>query len=181
MGACHSKGSATHSTKGRNYNEQQQSTQNKNSLRNPLIQGVQESKRKEYYYHINRASGTDTSSGKEIMVDSNAIKYENILVNVDLPEISGTEKQVEYAKNLLRRSINNQISRMQDQAKIWGTPEMKEKQRKQIDNLIAKVNQTYGTNAKTFSDVVNESIKRKGAFKFARDNPTAKAIIDKFA
>ena len=58
MGACHSKGSATHSTKGKSYNEQQQSIQSENSLRNPLIQGIQESKRKEYYYHINRASGT---------------------------------------------------------------------------------------------------------------------------
>lgn len=175
MGACHNKGSRTYVTRGRNATGGRGTGMN-----NPLIKGLPQNERKDFYYHANNATSKEVLSGKEVMIHPDAVKYENILVNVEYPEISGTEKQVKYAKDLLRRSINNQISRMQDQAKIWGTPEMKEKQRKQIDNLIAKVNQTYGTNAKTFSDVVNESIKRNGALKFARDNPTARAIIDKF-
>lgn len=160
---------------GRRVNEQKQEI-----LNNPLVKGVPESERKDFYYHTNSATGRDVLSGEAILLNSDAIKYENILVNVDLPEISGTEKQVKYAKDLLRKSINRQISQIEDATRIEGTKEMKEKKKAQIDELIAKTNKTFGTKAETLSDVVNESIKRKGALKFAKENPTARAIIDKY-
>lgn len=160
---------------GRGVNEQKQKI-----LNNPLVKGVPESERKDFYYHTNSATGRDVLSGEAILLNSDAIKYENILVNVDLPEISGTEKQVNYAKDLLRRAINRDIDRMRSAAGIDGNHTLTDTTKQKIDTLISQTNSALHTNAETFSDVVNLSLKRKGALKFATDNPTARAIIDRF-
>ena len=149
-------------------------------MNNPLIKGLPQNERKDFYYHVNNATSKEVLSGKEVMIHSDAVKYENILVNVDLPDISGTEKQVNYAKNLLHKAIVNDIDRMSKAVELGVTPERRASQKQKIDNLISQTNKAFGTKAETFSDVVNESIKRKGALKFAKDNPTARAIIDKY-
>lgn len=149
-------------------------------INNPLIRGVPENERKDYYYHMNGATGKDLLSGKEIMIFPDAVKYENILVNVDYPKISGTEKQVKYAKDLLRRAINRDIDRMRNAAGVGGNNALTDTIKQRIDTLISQTNKALNTNAETFSDVVNLSLKRTGALKFATDNPTARAIIDRF-
>lgn len=160
---------------GGGVNEQKQKI-----LNNPLVKGVPENERKDYYYHINSATGRDLLSGKEVIIKPDAVKYENILVNADYPEISGTEKQVNYAKDLLRRAINRDIDRMRSAAGIDGNHALTDTTKQKIDTLISQTNSALHTNAETFSDVVNLSLKRKGALKFATDNPTARAIIDRF-
>ena len=149
-------------------------------MNSPLVKGLPQGERKDFYYHVNNATSKEVLSGKEVMVHSDAVKYENILVNVDYPEISGTEKQVNYAKNLLHKAIVNDIDRLSKAVELGVTPERRTSQKQKIDNLISQTNKAFGTKAETLSDVVNESIRRKGALKFARDNPTARAIIDKF-
>lgn len=155
-------------------------TKNKLSIDNPLIRGVPENERKDFYYHVNGATGKDLLSGKEVMIKPDAVKYENILVNADYPEISGTEKQVKYAKDLLRRAINRDIDRMRSAAGVDGNHALTDTIKQRIDTLISQTNKALNTNAETFSDVVNLSLKQKGALKFAKDNPTARAIIDRF-
>ncbi len=153
------------------------SRSNTSDINNPLISGVPENERKDYYYHINSAI---SGSGKDIMIDSDVVKYKNILINVDYPEITGTEKQVKYAKDLLRRAMNREVDRMLSTAGVDGYHALTETIKQRIDTLISQTNSKLHTNAETFSDVVNLSLKRTGAFKFATDNPTARAIIDRF-
>ena len=101
-------------------------------MNNPLIKGVPQNERKDFYYHVNNATSKEVLSGKEVMVHSDAVKYENILVNVDYPEISGTEKQVNYAKNLLHKAIVNDIDRLSKAVELGVTPERRTSQKQKI-------------------------------------------------
>lgn len=106
----------------------------------------------------------------------------DVALNIKLPKIEGSEAQVKYAQDLLKKA-------MLSEAETWQRryeDASKERQKELVESGIASVNKRGG-NAKNWSDVVNymvmnQSVKKhfQGAYQFAKNNPSAKEIIEKY-
>lgn len=150
---------------------------------NPLVTGLAESERKEFYYHVDYSSGRNVSTGERVVTDQKAITYDNILVNIDLPEMSGSEKQVAYAKDLARRALTREIGAITNRLPGTGAAQGARNQRREttINALIQAANKSGG-NASNLSDVVNFTLQNRadGVLTFMKKHPKAKDVIDKY-
>lgn len=132
-----------------------------------LATGLPENERKDIYFF----SGAVTPSKEDL-------KYLNVLVNAGFPTLSGTEKQVKYAQDLVRRRTQSFINSMLDRLP---QEQYRDSRKKAIDQLISQTNQAGGK-ARNLSDVINYMVNNspRSALLFARKHPNAKEIIEKY-
>ena len=153
------------------------------TVNNPLVTGISQSEQKEFYYHIDYSSGNNMSTGEKTITDKGAITYDNILVNIDFPEMSGSEKQIAYAKSLATKAIVREINAITNRLPGNGAAQGKRDQRREsaIDALIQTVIKSGG-NAGNLSDVVNFTLQHRqdGVLWFMKKHPSAKEIIEKY-
>lgn len=91
------------------------------------LTGLNEMNRKDFYYHVGmneemynyyvNSCEADVRDSKFAEV----AKYEAITVNVELPELTGTEKQVNWAKDIRRKQLTSIVEAVYSQVKDWTT------------------------------------------------------------
>ena len=138
-----------------------------NAADRALANGLPENERKDIYFF----RGAMPTSKEDL-------KYSNVLVNADFPALSGTEKQVKYAQDLIRKRTQSFIDSMLDHLP---KEQYRDSRKKAIDQLVSKTNQAGGK-AKNLSDVINFMIEKSpnSALVFAKKHPNAKEIIEKY-
>lgn len=141
-------------------------------LNNPLVKGLPESEQGDFYYHHDAATAYNIlrdGTRKAFIMNADAISTNNVLVNINYPKITGTEKQINYAKNLITKQLTREIRNAMDFSKG--------KEKAFIESA-----KKYDSSVKTYSDAINLTLKMKksGVLTFIKSNSTARAIIDKY-
>lgn len=182
---CSSK-SRGESTKGINQAQVKTETTNfKNLLNSELSRGLPEDQRKDFYYHSAQYvdSALDdmlrTVTDKNVMANiEEKIKSENVLINIEYPELAGTEKQINYAKNLLNRRLRREVDSVMDRLPSEQFPEKRKEAQKQFIEQAKK----YNPSIETFSDAFNYGLKNRkgGVIEFLKGTNSASKIIDKY-
>lgn len=171
MGTCSSsgKGGGTSTKKGETSLK---SMLSESELK--LITPIPEAERKDYYYSLrsneldyllNQANNPDSLKNLQ-----NAIKSDIVVVNEDLPELTGSAKQIAWAKKIreyqITQQINRYLERISDPRRLEFLEQAKEKDK----------------NVKTFSDAINYALNfdKKKAFAYFKTATSAGEIIDKY-
>lgn len=175
---CTNRGRGGGAKGGGGANNQKQTEQNRVKkmfnnpmLKNPLVSGLPESERGDFYYHRDYASGemiSEYGRGK-IITNGDNINTKNVLVNINFPNITGTEKQINYAKNLITKQLRKEIERATDASKGK-------------ESEFIEAAKRADPSVKTYSDAINLALKRKKntVLSFLSSNSSARAIIDKY-
>jgi len=142
-----------------------------------------ESDRKDFYYFDSEYNDYELDYFKRSVTDENEkeriaknISNGNVLINIDYPELSGTEKQVNYAKNLISKELSREIDSV-----ISRLPKAQEQRRAAKEQFLESAKK-MNPNIKTFSDAVNYGLanRRGGVIQFIDENKSAAKIIDKY-
>lgn len=107
----------------------------------------------------------------------NMLKYDTVLVNEDMPKLTGSEKQIAWAKSIRNRAVEDQIDRIMDKLPVHGSDYSKR------EAFIKQANSFSNTNnINNFSDAVNKllSVDKKGAFYYFKNTTSASDIINKY-
>lgn len=107
----------------------------------------------------------------------NMLKYDTVLVNEDMPKLTGSEKQIAWAKSIRNRAVKDQIDRIMDKLPVHGSDYSKR------EAFIKQANSFSNTNnINNFSDAVNKllSVDKKGAFYYFKNTTSASDIINKY-
>lgn len=137
-----------------------------------LITPIPEAERKDYYYQLrsneldyllNQANNPDSLKNLQ-----NAIKSDIVVVNEDLPELTGSAKQIAWAKKIREYQITQQINRYLE--------------RISYSRRLEFLEQAKDKNVKTFSDAINYALNfdKKKAFAYFKTATSAGEIIDKY-
>lgn len=146
------------------------------SVNRELAYGTPESELKDFNMRIAPQSKIDyliENNNLEALQDS--LKYDVVNVNLELPELTGSEKQVKWAKDIRYRMIEDQVYSVRE--KLNRAAPGNEGKQKAIDNF-----KSHGVNVDTISDVVNYSITnaKDGAYDRLKKVTSASVIIDKW-
>ena len=103
------------------------------------------------------------------------IKNINLLVNVNYPELTGTEKQINYAKILIKKRLKRDIDMVIED-------NLREDVLLSRNKKFIEAAKKLDPSIETFSDAVNFGLKNKkgSVLKFIQENPSAAKIIDKY-
>ena len=140
-----------------------------------LLGGLPDNERKDFYYHVGMAEPTlekVKNDGNYTKYAKDYSKYEAILVNEDMPTLTGSDKQISWAENLRTKAITNQITMV---SKQFTTNDIK-------DAFMNRISSTFNVTIDTFSDAVNKFISEdpNGAFKYFKNTTSAGDIINKY-
>lgn len=143
-------------------------------MTNELLYGAPEEQKKDFYFfRANNSRGMydymyKHGATEDAEIDS---KYKNVLINIELPQLEGTAKQISYAEDLRVRMLFQLISHIDG---IMPQP-------KKMDEMFANLSKA-GYKAETKSDVYNILLKEQQAFD-TNDlftETSAKNIIEKY-
>jgi hypothetical protein len=111
------------------------------------LTGLNKMNRKGFYYHVGMSEDKYNYYVNSCETDvrdsefAKVAKYEAITVNAELPELTGTEKQIAWAEDIRRRQLADIVEAVYNKVSEW-TTEAK-------DQLMAEANVT------TISEFVN--------------------------
>ena len=153
------------------------------AINSELSRGLPESDRKDFYYFDSEYNDYELDYFKKSVTDENEkeriaknISNGNVLINIDYPKLSGTEKQINYAKNLISKELSREIDSV-----ISRLPKTKEQRRAAKEQFLESAKK-MNPSIKTFSDAVNYGLanRRGGVIQFINENKSAAKIIDKY-
>ena len=112
---------------------------------------------------------------KQLDANSDVVKYEKFNVTIELPELTGTEKQVAWAEDIRAKAIRTQIDQFIsaiDKPAIGKTESRKK--------FVGQINERFGTNYDNFSEAFGKFLSevKKGALDFYAKTTSAKTIIE---
>lgn len=155
----------------------------KSVLNSELSRGLPESQQKDFYYHSAEYGSRMLDDMSRSVTDKEAmesvkrnIETGNVLINIEFPQLTGSEKQVAYAKSLIRRRLWQEVDSVMD--RLPRDMNKKRDAKKQFLESAKNVNPSI----KTFSDAINFGLKNRkgGVLQFISKNKSASEIIDKY-
>lgn len=155
----------------------------KSVLNSELSRGLSKSQQKDFYFFSSAYGDSMLDNMAKSVTDKNAmseierrINNENVLINIAYPKLSGTEKQVNYAKNLISKKLSQEVDMVM--SRLPTVPEKRAAAQEQFISSAKKVNPSI----KTFSDAINFGLKNRkgGVLQFISENNSAAKIIEKY-
>lgn len=141
-----------------------------------LVFGIPESERKDFYYHTDASNAQAIINSerldpkKYINSINDAAKYDNVVVNIDLPQLQGSEKQIAWANDIRQKGLSNVVSHLYDKYVTRQTQTQK-------DNFMQSA-RNAGKVANTISDTINLKLQMEKKYKLLKTETSAKKIIE---
>lgn len=138
-----------------------------------ILKGVQNEDKKELFYAILPSESMARQLEKELAGGNNkGIIYDYVVVNEDLPELTGSEKQIAWAKDIRKKNIYAQINNFVGNDIFRVTD--KETVKRNKETLMARMG------VDNFSDLTNKAltVDPNGAFNYYKITTSAKEIIE---
>ena len=137
-----------------------------------------EKEKKAFFYRTARQGMIDylVSEGNSKAL-SDELKYNTVQVNLDLPSLTGSDKQVAWANDIRRKAIDSQIETMKKQLQVNTSGQMANDFKDKAMNDFKK----RGVKVDSVSDVIQYAVENntKGAYNQLKKITSAKEIIDK--
>lgn len=160
------------------FQEEQTQARRIDALEKEIATPIPESEKKDIVYEIrmNKDAFNSMANAGNIQGLEDYEKYEHVVVNEAMPELTGTPKQIAWAEDIRRNAIMRQI---QDAVKPYDHADAIRKQR--VDTHLASAKQ-QGIDVSNLSDMINYLVKEnpRGAFKKYKGITSAKQIIDDY-
>ncbi len=131
------------------------------------VLGLPKDEQKDFYLHSSDISEKyyDQYSDKHL---EESAKYNSFTVNENLPELTGSEKQVSWAEDIRTKLLTNEVQSIDSRA-----PSSVEGKKQLIEQAKA-----HGMKVNSYSDVLNQTLKQSKTFKWLKETTSAKELID---
>lgn len=131
------------------------------------VLGLPKDEQKDFYLHSSDISEKyyDQYSDKHL---EESAKYNSFTVNENLPELTGSEKQVSWAEDIRTKLLTNEVRSIDSRS-----PSSAEGKKQLIEQAKAS-----GMKVNSYSDVLNQALKQSKTFKWLKETTSAKELID---
>jgi small-conductance mechanosensitive channel len=137
-----------------------------NEIKQQLL-GLPEEERKDFYYHEGMGDdlynylvkkGDPQARDKQI---ARALKYEAVTLNIELPKLEGSDKQVNWANGIRHKQLTRMAERLHDKIKNTDTETLDAVlEENKLSNVSEMLNMTFADWAKNSGLLTEVSAKK---------------------
>lgn len=143
-----------------------------------LAKELPDDEKKDFYYRTAKQSYIDyLSSNDSTDALEEELKYNTVQVNLNLPTLTGSDKQIAWANDIRTKALNNQVESMKAMLKVNVSGQLANDFKDKAMNDFKK----RGIKADSVSDMIQYAVENNanGAYSQLKKITSAKEIIDK--